>query len=188
MVTTSNRPPDDLYQNGIQRASFLPTIDILKSHCTVHSLNSELDYRKQGKSIPIVKLIAIERERLQVFLEPLGLETEQKINEIFSKLTQGHQGTIVKDSHDMVVHEKHVPIWGRHLVIPHFAEGVAKMSFKELCEASHSASDFLALVSVAHTLVLTDIPQMTLAHRAEARRFITLIDTLYENKVLVVFK
>lgn len=82
-----------------------------------------------------------------------------------------------------IVHEKKIPLWGRTLIVPQFSNGIAKMSFSELCGAPHSAADFLALSSAAHTLILTDIPRMSLEHRNEARRFITLIDTLYENKI-----
>jgi protein AFG1 len=152
----------ELYQNGIQRKSFLPTIELLKDRCVVHALSSPLDYRK------------IKREELGVYYYPLGPESQQSINYIFSKLTQGHR-----------VHPHHIPLWGRLLKIPNYCKGIAKISFEELCGAPHSAADFLALVSEVHTLILTDIPRLTLSNRNEARRFITLVDTLYENKVFI---
>jgi protein AFG1 len=138
----------------------LSTIELLKQRCQVHALSSPLDYRK------------MEREQLGVFYYPLDSDSQQSINYVFSHLTKGHR-----------VHPHHIPLWGRQLKIPHYCKGIAKISFGELCGAPHSAADFLALVSEVHTLILTDIPRLTLKYRNEARRFITLIDTLYENKV-----
>ncbi|TPX55235.1 hypothetical protein PhCBS80983_g05500 [Powellomyces hirtus] len=159
MVTTSNRHPDELYQNGIQRASFLPTIALLKERCHVHSLNSGIDYRKQ------------EMERLSVYYAPLNNATHHHVDAVFKKLTEGR--TIAPRS---------LTFLGRTLEIPEAADGVAKIPFQQICGEPHSAADYLEVVNSFHTIVLTDIPRMTLIHRNEARRFITFIDTMYENK------
>jgi protein AFG1 len=91
-------------------------------------------------------------------------------------LTSGHE-----------VAPKKVETWGRFFHIPQLStNGIAKVSFQELCGEAHSAADFLALASQIKVLVLTDIPKMSVAHRNEARRFITLMDTLYENKIKLV--
>ena len=89
--------------------------------------------------------------------------------------------------HPFKVEEKRISLWGRELLVPEYASTpqlrVAKMEFADLCEASHSAADFLALCKEIDVLFLSNIPKLTLANRNEARRFIILIDTLYENKV-----
>ncbi|KNC98415.1 uncharacterized protein SPPG_06119 [Spizellomyces punctatus DAOM BR117] len=159
VVTTSNRPPDELYKNGIQRQSFLPCIALFKERCHVHSLNSGIDYRKQ------------ERERLRVYFTPLNQKTEKTVNLIFNKLARNGK-----------VESTTLTFLGRSLTIPDTSSGVAKISFQEICGEPHSAADYLEVVRNFHTIILTDIPRMTLDHRNEARRFITFIDTMYENK------
>lgn len=84
------------------------------------------------------------------------------------------------------VSEKKIAVWGRDLVIKEYVNGVGKSSFQDLCGSAHSAADYLALASNLKILILTDIPKMQLKHRNEARRFITLIDALYENKIKLV--
>ncbi|KAI8816865.1 AFG1-like ATPase-domain-containing protein [Fimicolochytrium jonesii] len=164
MVTTSNRPPDDLYKNGIQRSSFLPAIDLLKQCLQIHSLNSGIDYRKQ------------DMERLRVYFTPLNSTTAAHIDAIFTKLADGNP-----------IAPRTLTVLGRPVVVP-FASpnGVAKISFAEICGQPHSAADYLELVTTFHTILITDIPRMSMAHRNEARRFITLIDAMYENKTRLV--
>ena len=81
------------------------------------------------------------------------------------------------------VTEKRIPIWGRQLLIKEYVENVAKISFQDLCVSCHSAADYLELASNIKILIVTNVPRMKLENRNEARRFITLIDTLYENRV-----
>ncbi|EGF83349.1 hypothetical protein BATDEDRAFT_1820, partial [Batrachochytrium dendrobatidis JAM81] len=165
MVTTSNRPPDDLYQNGIQRQSFLPAIDLLKNRCQVHSLNSGIDYRKQGNV-------------LKIYIScPLNIETDDIIRRLFNQLRGGTKGN---------VEAKEISFWGRTLLIKESAGRVAKVSFQQLCGEPHSAADYLELVKHFDIILLTDVPAMTLAHRNEARRFITLLDAMYENRIKLV--
>ncbi|KAL2919767.1 ATPase [Polyrhizophydium stewartii] len=163
MVTTSNRHPDDLYQNGIQRKSFLPAIDLLKERCKVHSLNSGIDYRKQ------------DHQRVDTYLWPLNIETDDVMRRLFNEI-RGKTPSQPKE----------LSFWGRTMTIREAAGRVAKVPFKQLCGEPHSAADYLELVKHFDVLILTDVPAMTVAHRNEARRFITLIDALYENKIKLV--
>ncbi|KAG2210404.1 hypothetical protein INT46_004030 [Mucor plumbeus] len=163
LVTTSNRHPTELYKNGIQRASFLPCIDLLMNRCEVLCLDSGTDYRK------------VERAQSHVFFHPLNRETEQKMDQLTQRLTHGQKMT-PKDLHFL----------SRTLTIPQQVNGVAKMRFSDVCAQPLSAADFLEIVKNFHTVILTDIPRMTMKHRAEARRFITFIDAMYESHVTLV--
>ncbi|KAI9470950.1 MAG: AFG1-like ATPase-domain-containing protein [Benjaminiella poitrasii] len=163
LVTTSNRHPTELYKNGIQRASFLPCIDLLLARCSVLCLDSGTDYRK------------VERVQSHVFFYPLNSETKQKINTVTKSLTHGKKMT------SQVLH-----FLSRTLTIPEQVDGVAKMRFADVCAQPLSAADYLEIVKNFNTVILTDIPQMTMKHRAEARRFITFIDAMYESHVTLV--
>lgn len=163
LVTTSNRHPTELYKNGIQRASFIPCIDLLMKKCQVLCLDSGTDYRK------------MERAQSHVFFHPLNQQTQQKMDEITQLLTQGKK-MVPKDLNFL----------SRTLTIPAQVDGVAKMKFSDVCAKPLSAADYLEIVKNFHTVILTEIPRMTMKHRAEARRFITFIDAMYESHVVLI--
>ncbi|KAJ3092965.1 hypothetical protein HK102_013755 [Quaeritorhiza haematococci] len=162
-VTKASFFDADLYKNGIQRASFLPAIALIKEKLHVHSLNSGIDYRKQKK------------KSFKAFFSPLDGDTHKSIDSIWSNLRRGKEVKSVE-----------LQFLGRSLRVPEAADGVAKISFAQLCGQAHSAVDYLELVKNFKTLILTDIPKMTLSHRAEARRFITLLDAIYENRTKLI--
>ena len=156
VVTTSNRKPDDLYLHGLQRESFLPFISLVKKRFRVMELLSPTDYRMQ-------KL----RGNPTYFTPENNITTLEKI---FTSLSNQHPAP----------NTLHVN--GREVILPHTAGGMAWCSFDALCRQPLGAADYEALASEFHTVFLTGIPQMTREDRNEAKRFVTLIDTLYEHK------
>lgn len=163
VVATSNTAPDDLYAGGLQRDRFLPAIKVLKDHLDVLELDGKLDYRRN-------------RIRgMTVFHTPLGLRSRGALDRVFAELTD-----------DATPEVAEVSAQGRVLTLKRTALGVARASFAELCALPLGAADFLALASRFHTLLLDDVPVLTAENRNEAKRFITLIDALYEHRTKLV--
>ncbi|KAJ1854099.1 ATPase [Coemansia sp. RSA 720] len=164
MVTTSNRHPDALYANGIQRESFMPCIDELKRRCECVSLDSGTDYRK------------LARESAQVFFAPITRDTNSAVSAVFARASQNAQWEINGE----------LRFLGRSLCVPRSARGVAWFEFANLCTQAHGSADYIELARHFHTLVLTNVPVMHMDDRNAARRFITLIDALYEAHVVLI--
>ncbi|KAL4812649.1 AFG1-like ATPase-domain-containing protein [Aspergillus spinulosporus] len=165
LVTTSNRHPDDLYLNGIQRQSFIPCITLLKTVLTVINLNSPTDYRK------------IPRPPSGVYHHPLGPEADQHAQKWFDYL-----GDPINDPPHPTTQE----VWGRKIQVPLASGKAAKFSFQQLIGAATGAADYLELVRNYEAFIVTDVPGMTLHQRDLARRFITFIDAVYESRAKLV--
>ena len=163
VVATSNRHPDDLYKNGINRQLFLPFIDLLKTQCDVHELASARDYRLEHLT------------GSPVWHAPLGAAANAAMAEHWDKLTVGAEPQSCT-----------LTVKGRQITISREAAGVAWMSFEELCARPLGAQDYLQLASTFHTVMIDDIPQLTPAKRDQAARFVTLIDALYEARTKLV--
>ena len=163
IVTTSNRVPDDLYKNGLNRALFLPFIALLKARLTVHALESENDYRLHRLS------------GAKVWFSPTGTGAHAAINTIWAELAGGDQSGSLA-----------LAVNGRSVLIPHYHNGIARMSFWDLCGRPLGPADYLALAKVARVLILEDIPRLSSENYNEARRFVTLIDALYEARVRLI--
>jgi cell division protein ZapE len=162
VVTTSNRVPDDLYKDGLNRQLFLPFIELLKDKMVVWELSSPTDYRQNRL------------EGAQVYFTPINAEARNAIKAVWQDLTGGPAGPLT-------LHVK-----GREVEIPAFRNGVARATFYDLCGKPLGAADYLALAETAKVLVLEDIPRLSRSNFNEAKRFVTLIDALYEAGVRLV--
>jgi cell division protein ZapE len=163
VVATSNRHPDALYENGINQQLFLPFIALIKQDFEIAYLNGPKDYR-------------LERFKgVDVYHCPLGREAEDAMNDAWRLLTGQERGT------PMDLH-----VQGRVLRVPHTARGVARFTFAELCARPLGSADYLAVAETFHTVLIDGIPRLGIDQRNEARRFVTLIDALYEMRVKLV--
>lgn len=162
LVTTSNRHPDELYKNGIQRESFIPCINLLKTALDVINLNSPTDYRK------------IPRPPSGVYHHPLGPEAEQHVQRWLEVL-----GDPVNDPPHPAAQE----VWGRKIDVPLASGKAAQFKFQQLLGSATGAADYLELVRNYDAFIVTDVPGMTVNQRDLARRFITFIDAVYEGRV-----
>ena len=162
MVATSNWPPDRLYENGLNRDRFLPFIALLKTKVDMVALDGSVDYR-------------LERLRdLPVYHEPLGPEADAALDTAFAALTDGAAPAPVD-----------VAVGSRTLHVPCAAGRVARFSFADLCNRPLGAADYLALTERFHTLFLDGVPVLAPNRRNEARRFMTLVDALYERRMML---
>ncbi len=163
VVATSNVAPDDLYRDGLNRDLFLPFIQILKEHCTVVHLGARRDYR----------LGRLSRQPVYHFGDPERLAGE--LDAHWLVLTGGIEGEATE-----------IQVLGRIIPVPRAAMGVARFTYGELCEQPLGARDYLAISHRFHTVMVEAIPMFDRAHGEGMRRFIALIDTLYDRGVTLV--
>ncbi|WVO14581.1 hypothetical protein L204_102216 [Cryptococcus depauperatus] len=163
-VMTSNRHPDELYINGIQRQSFIPAIELIKEKFRVVDLDSGTDYRK------------IPRALSKVFYHPLSPSVKSELNKLFHSLAS------LDPVSSEIVENRVIRLWGRDLRVPKSSGSVARFTFSDLCDKPLSAADYLEITENFGTVFVEDIPRLGLSERDQARRFITFIDACYENK------
>ncbi|HKP34415.1 MAG TPA: cell division protein ZapE [Sphingomicrobium sp.] len=166
VVTTSNRPPRDLYLGGLNRELFLPFIELIEGRMVVVEVNGPTDYR-------LDRLTGVE-----VWHVPNGPEATAALSRAFFQLTDYP----VEDRAKVPSEELDVG-GGRTMHVPKSLKGVAVFSFRRLCGEPRGAADYLAIARRYHTVIIVGIPVMEPAMRNEAARFVTLIDALYEHKV-----
>jgi cell division protein ZapE len=161
LIATSNVEPVNLYKDGLSRELFLPFIDLLNEHVDVLSLDSPTDYRMEKTN------------QLPVYLTPLNDDTRSKMDEAWSLVTAGKTITETYEIENK----------GRKIPVPASVTGTARFSFNDLCAKPLGASDYIAITGEFHTVVLDDVPQLGNHKRNESKRFITLIDILYDKKI-----
>ncbi len=162
VVTTSNRVPDDLYKNGLNRQLFLPFIQLIKERMQVWELVSPTDYRQN---------------RLQgspVYFTPIGPAARTAIETVWSDLAGGPGKELT------------LPVKGRDVTLPQFRNGIARASFYDLCSRMLGPADYLTIAAAVRVLIIEDIPNLSRSNFNEAKRFVTLIDALYEARVRLI--
>jgi cell division protein ZapE len=163
VVATSNWPPRRLYEGGLNRDRFLPFIDLLVSKVDVVALDGPVDYR-------------LRRMRdVEAYLSPAGHEADARLDAAFAALADGEEGA-----------PEEVAVGSRRLRVPRAAGGVAMFPFADLCAQPLGPADYLALTDRYHTLILKGVPLLTPDKRNEARRFVTLVDALYERRTMLL--
>lgn len=160
LVTTSNVVPDNLYKDGLNRGLFMPFVDLLKKHVEVVTLDSPTDYRME-------KL-----DSLPVYITPLDGAATQAMDMAWHHMTAGH-----------IVAPTEISMKGRSIHVPRASGRIGRFSFADLCEKPLGASDFLAIADRFDTVFVDHIPFLDAEKRNETKRFIILIDALYDHKV-----
>jgi cell division protein ZapE len=160
MVATSNIAPSGLYKDGLNRALFLPFLALLEKHCDVVRLDARTDFRLE-------KLTGV-----AAWYVPPDAAAKAALDDAWHRLVGHADGA----PHELVVK-------GHVVKVPKAAMGVARFSFDELCARPLAAADYLKIAHEFHTLIVDDIPVMDFSRRNEAKRFIILIDTLYDHAV-----
>ncbi len=163
VVTTSNREPDDLYLDGLNRPLFLPFIALLKTHMEIHQLSALRDYRQ---------------DRLagqKVYFHPANAEARAAVSDLWRSVTGGGGGAPLK-----------LAVKGRTVEIPVACNGAGRATFWDLCGRPLGPADYLSIASALRVLVLEDVPRLSAENYNEARRFVTLIDALYEARVRLI--
>jgi cell division protein ZapE len=163
VVATSNVAPDELYKDGLNRALFLPFIALLRERLEIVELDARTDYRLE-------KL-----KRAPVYYAPLSPKTDAALDAAFLALTGHDKGEPAR-----------IQLLGRHLDVPQAIDGVARFDFDSLCRRPLGPADYLQIAQRFHTVVLDRIPALAPSERNEAKRFIILIDALYDMRVKLI--
>ncbi len=164
VVATSNRHPDDLYRNGLQRELFLSFIDLLKQHNELIELAGPQDFR-----------LTHMRSLATTYFTPLGMSAEALVRRSFDELTEG--APVVPGN---------LHINGRKINFSAVSGDIAMTSFSALCESALGTADYKELACEFSTLIVSDIPRLTAQEQNEAKRFATLIDVMYDDKAKLI--
>ncbi len=158
-VMTSNYPPDDLYPDGLHRDRVLPAIELIKAQLDVVKVDAGIDYRQRAMA------------QIDVYLTPLGPQADERLNKAFDQIAEAED-----DSPVMMIEARQIRARRR-------AGGAVWFDFPVLCGGPRSQNDYLELAARFHTVILSNVPQMSAGQASEARRFTWLVDVLYDHRV-----
>ncbi|MCP5195626.1 MAG: cell division protein ZapE [Gammaproteobacteria bacterium] len=163
LITTSNLPPDDLYKDGLQRARFLPAIDLIKQHLDVLNVDGGIDYRLRYL------------ERAEIYHYPLDERAEQVLNDAFNNLAPepGHRGGDLE-------------IEGRFIPTRREADDIVWFNFRAICDGPRGTTDYIEIARCFHTVLISNIPVMDWQMENQARRFVNLVDEFYDRSVKLI--
>lgn len=164
VVTTSNRPPEELYLGGLQRETFMDFVHLIYEQMDVLELASPNDYRMQQI-----------RAMHAVYMWPVSEVADAALHDMLAQLT-----------HNSELLPMTLEVQGRKLTVPQSYGGISHFYFSDLCEKPLGAADYLTIARRFHTVFISSIPQLTPEKRNEAKRFVTLIDTLYDHRVKLI--
>lgn len=163
VVATSNRPPRDLYKNGLNRALFEPFIKMMPQHLVVFDFDGQTDHRlRQLSAAP-------------VYYAPLNADTQAAMDMAWARITG-----------EAKMRPTTLSVQGRNLTLARTGSGAARETFEALCDRPLGAADYLTLAATFHTLMLDNVPQMSRDMRNQAKRFVALIDALYETRTKLI--
>jgi cell division protein ZapE len=163
LITTSNIPPDDLYKNGLQRARFLPAIELLKQHLDVLNVDGGVDYRLRYL------------EKVAIYYVPLDERADRGLEEAFTHIAPepGHRGGDLE-------------IEGRFIPTLREADGIVWFNFRAICDGPRGTTDYIEIARCYHTVLISNIPVMDWQMENQARRFINLVDEFYDRGVKLI--
>ncbi|MEM9523748.1 MAG: cell division protein ZapE [Pseudomonadota bacterium] len=162
VVVTANRAPEDLYEDGVNRHLFMPFVTLLKERMEVRALTGPTDYRR------------LRTATAQRYFTPIDAAARAAVERLWQELTGGVSERLT------------LSVKGRDVVIPAFRDGIGRATFRDLCAQPLGPGDYLAVAAAVKTLILEDIPRLERSNFDQARRFVILIDALYEAGVCLI--